>query len=147
MPQGQPRAPVKKIAVFSGMVIGTAFAGLLFGSATVLIVALALPPDDMGSLGVAIVGVVISYPIGVIIGLLLVGRLFHYRGSLWLGAVGSILGGALGGALLIGPWYSFGLWYSSLSPGLEYISFLVLPPLLGTIGFRLKRISREALTE
>ncbi len=142
MPQGQPRAPVKKIAAFVVVVIATAFAGLLFGSATVLIVASALPPDDMGSLGGVIVSVVIGYPIGVILGLLLVGRLFHYRGSLWLGAVGSILGGALGGALLIGSWYPFGLWYSSLSPGLEYTSFLVLPPLLGTTGFHLRRASR-----
>ncbi len=132
---------MKKIAAFSSMVIGTALVGLVFGFAAALIVASALPPD-MGRLGGAIVGVVIGYPIGVIIGLLLVGRLFHYRGSLWLGAVGSILGGALGGALLIGSWYPFGLWYSSLSPGLEYISFSVLPPLFGTTGFHLRRASR-----
>jgi hypothetical protein len=132
MSQDQPRAPVKKIAAFSGMVIGTAFVGLLFGFVPYFIGASILPEGSLSGLIGAIVSVVIGYPIGVIIGLLLVGRLFHYRGSLLLGAVGSILGGAL----------VIGLSYLSLIPGLEYTSFLVLPPLLGTTGFHLRRASR-----
>jgi hypothetical protein len=78
---------------------------------------------------------VVGYPIGVIIGLLLVDRLLHYRGSLWLGAVGSILGAAL----VIGLAEPLGL---NLSPELLWAGLLVLPPLLGAIGFHLKRASR-----
>ena len=132
----------RRLTAFAAVVLGVAVVGFLLGILAAVIGSSLLQDDLAGFGGIvgAIAGFVIGYPIGVILGLLLVGRLFHYRGSLWLGAVGSILGGAL----VIGLAEPLGL---NLSPGLLWSSFLVLPPLLGAIGFRLKRASREASTE
>ncbi len=55
-----------------------------------------------------------------------------------------ILAAFVGGALVIGLAEPLSL---NLSPGLLWASLLVLSPLLGTIGFHLKRASREASTE
>jgi hypothetical protein len=49
------------------------------------------------------------------------------------------VGSILGAALVIGLAEPLGL---NLSPALLWASLLVMPPLLGTIGFRLKRGSR-----
>lgn len=125
------------MAAFAGMVIGTAFAGLLFGLSAALIGASILRGEvaGFGDLVGAIGGMVIGYPIGVIVGILLVNKLLHYRGSLLLGGLGSILGGAI----TIGLAEPLGL---NLNPNLLWASFLLAPPLLGTIGFHLRRAGR-----
>ncbi len=139
--QNEPQS-FRRLAAFAVVVLGVAVVGLLLGILAAFVGASLLQDDVAGFGGIvgAIAGFVIGYPIGVILGLLLVSRLFHYRGSLWLGAVGSILGGAL----VIGLAEPLSL---NLSPGLLWASLLVLPPLLGTIGFHLKRVSRKALAE
>ncbi len=142
MPQDQPRAPVKKFAAFTGMVIGTAFIGLIFGLLAALIGASILEGElaGFGGLVGAVAGMVIGYPIGVIVGIFVVNKLIHYRGSLLLGSLGSILGGAI----TIGLAEPLGL---NLIPGLLWVSFLLAPPLLGTIGFHLKRAGKKASAE
>ncbi len=127
----------RRLAAFAVVVLGVAVVGLLLGILAALGGSFLLQDDlaGFGGLVGAIAGFVVGYPIGVIIGLLLVRRLFHYRGSLWLGAVGSILGAAL----VIGLAEPLGL---NLSPALLWASLLVMPPLVGAIGFRLKRGSR-----
>lgn len=127
----------RRLAAFAVVVLGVAVVGLLLGILAAVGGSFLLQDDLAGFGGIvgAIAGFVIGYPIGVIIGLLLVRRLFHYRGSLWLGAVGSILGGAL----VIGLAEPLGL---NLNPALLWASLLVLSPLLGAIGFHLKRGNR-----
>ncbi|OGN87528.1 MAG: hypothetical protein A2158_07135 [Chloroflexi bacterium RBG_13_46_14] len=48
--------------------------------------------EGFGALGLAIGGILVGYPTGIIVGLLLMKRLFHQKGSVWLGLLGGIIG-------------------------------------------------------
>jgi len=80
-------------------------------------------------------GFMIGYPIGVIIGFLLVNRLLHYRGSLLCGALSIIAGGAIVmGVVFIVEKLTYGLSGSVFNaPGwtaAAILFFFLGPPLL-----------------
>ncbi len=83
-----------------------------------------------------ILGLAFGYPIGVFLGIVIFKTLLHYNGSLILGLIGVIVGGALP-FILAEP---LGLNnYADLLWGVVIIS----SPLLGTIGFNLKKTAQK----
>jgi len=124
---------IKKVAVFSGMVIAIAIVGAIFGFLAALIGAQLLQDGAAGFGGLvgALAGMVIGYPIGVVIGIFLINKVIRYRGSLLFGAIGSIIGVVF----IIGLAEPLGI---NNNPDLLWALILLLPPLLGTIGFSLR---------
>ena len=88
---------VKRIFVFTGMVVGTGFTGFIFGFAGAFIGASLLRGDlfGFGALAGALGGMIIGYPVGVLIAIIVINKLLRRRGSLWLGALGAVLGAVL----------------------------------------------------
>ncbi|MCJ7769182.1 MAG: hypothetical protein MUO92_01730 [Dehalococcoidales bacterium] len=125
---------IKKVVVFGGMVIAIAIIGAIFGFLAALIGAQLLQDGAAGFGGLvgALAGMVIGYPIGVAIGIFLINRVMRYRGSLLFGAIGSIVGAVF----LIGLAEPLGI---NDNPDLLWALILLLPPLLGTAGFHLRR--------
>lgn len=132
--QVTPSRSMRKVAVFSGMVIAIAIIGAIFGFLAALIGDQLLQDDFAGFGGLvgALAGMVIGYPIGVVLGIFLINKVIRYRGSLLLGAIGSIIGAVF----IIGLAEPLGI---NNNPDLLWALILLLPPLLGTIGFHLKR--------
>ncbi len=126
---------VKKLAAFGGMVIAAAFIGAVFGFLAAVISAQLLQDEATGSGGLAgaLAGLIIGYPIGVMIGIFLINKVLRYQGSLLLGAIGGIIGALIPIALT----EPTGL---NNNPDLLWVLILLLPPLLGTVGFYLTRI-------
>ena len=61
--------------------------------------------DVFAGLGAVVIGVVVGYPIGVLVGIILVRKVFRYKGSFIFGILGFILGGFMSGAIMfvLGP--------------------------------------------
>jgi hypothetical protein len=135
--QVTPSRSIKKVAVFSGMVIAIAIIGAIFGFLAALIGAQLLQDGAAGFGGLvgALAGMVIGYPTGVAIGIFLINKVIRYRGSLLFGAIGSIIGVVF----TIGLAEPLGI---NNNPDLLWALILLLPPLLGTIGFHLRVRSR-----
>ena len=133
MPSGERTSWVRKAAALAGMVIFAAFTGLLFGFLGAIIGASIMRGElfGFGGLAGALGGMIVCYPSGAIIGIFLLSRYFHYRGTLWLGAVGCILG-ALATMGLAEPLNL------NLDATLLFGIFFLLTPLLGTVGFHLR---------
>ena len=76
------------------MTIGLGVLGILFGVIGALIGGKVLGSDSFGfgALGLAIGGVLVGYPTGIIVGIILIKKILHQQGSLLLGIVGSIIG-------------------------------------------------------
>lgn len=123
---------IKKVAVFGGIVITIAVIGVIFGFLAAVIGAQLLQDGAAGFGGLvgALAGMVIGYPIGVAIGILLINKVLRYQGSLLFGAIGSIIGAVF----IIGLAEPLGL---NSNPDLLWALILLLPPLLGAIGFHL----------
>ncbi len=122
---------MRKVAVFSGMVIAIAIIGAIFGFLAAVI-GDQLLRDGASGFGGLVGGMVIGYPIGVVIGIFLINKVIRYRGSLLFGAIGSIIGVVF----IIGLAEPLGI---NNNPDLLWALILLLPPLLGTIGFNLRR--------
>ena len=133
MPQSRSASKSKRIADSLGMIIFTAFTGFLFGFLGAIIGASIMRGElsGFGALAGALGGMMVGYPVGVIIGMILVNKLLHYPGSLWLGALGSILGTAV----TMGLAEPLNL---NLNQALLFTGFFLAPPVLGTAGFHLK---------
>jgi hypothetical protein len=131
--QVTPSRSMRKVAVFSGMVIAIAIIGAIFGFLAALIGAQLLQDGAAGFGGLvgALAGMVIGYPIGVVIGIFLMNKVIRYRGSLLFGAIGSIVGVVF----IIGLAEPLSI---NNNPDLLWALILLLPPLLGTIGFHLR---------
>jgi len=86
-----------RIFKFVLMVIGLGVLGIIFGVAGALIGGKILGSDSFGfgALGLAIGGVFIGYPAGIIIGIIFIKKIFHQRGSLLFGILGSIVGAVI----------------------------------------------------
>ena len=109
--------------------------GLVFGLAGAVFGVSTMPGLD--GLAGALMGLIIGYPVGVIIGIIWTNKVRHYYGSLLFGAIGSILGTVLA----IGLEEPLNL---SLDPIVLFGTFFVIVPLLGVIGFYLKSQPKEA---
>ena len=71
-----------------------AITGIVFAITGALIGGRILGGDTagFGALGLAIGGILVGYPTGIIVGILLIKRLFHQKGSVLLGLIGGIIG-------------------------------------------------------
>lgn len=125
---------IKPIIKFITMFIGIGASGLILGFSGALIGIQILEGElfGFGELAGALGGMIIGYPLGVIVGLVLINKIFHYRGSLLFGITASCLGAAIT-ISIVEPLNI------NLSPDLLFTLFFLLVPLLGTIGFYLKR--------
>lgn len=90
----KPSPIAKKIFKFVIIAIGLGIIGFAFALIGVLIGGRVLggDSDGFGALGLAFGGLVIGYPAGIIVGIFLIKRIFHQRGSLLLSILGSIFG-------------------------------------------------------
>ena len=108
-----------------GIIVG--IAGAIFG--------MSLMPGFDGLAG-ALMGLIIGYPVGVIIGIIWANKVRHYYGSLLFGVIGSILGTLLA----IGLEEPLNL---NLDPIVLFGTFFLSVPLLTVIGFYLKSQPKE----
>ena len=83
-----------KMIRFIVMAFVLAVAGIIFSITGAFIGGRILGSDaaGFGALGLAIGGILVGYPTGIIVGILLVKRLFHQKGSVLLGLIGGIIG-------------------------------------------------------
>jgi len=129
----QPKpSTFKRIIKFVGMVMGLGIMGVVFGFLVALIGAVMLSGEifGFGALVGAIGGMLLGYPIGVLVGIVVINWLFHYRGSILFG----ILGGFLGGVVTLGLGEVVGL-----DPSLMFALFFLAVPVMCTVGYRLKK--------
>lgn len=124
---------MKSIIRFIAQAIGVGIVGIIVGIACTLAGAFIMKGElsGFGGLAGALMGFIIGYPLGVIIGIVLINKVLHYRGSLLLGVIGSILGAFL----------TIGLaepLHLNLNSNILFGTFFLSVPLLGVIGFHLK---------
>ena len=121
-----------KFGKFVKITLGTAIVGIALGLIAVLLVSM-LMKESVGfaALGLALAGILVGYPVGVIVGIILTKKVFHYRGSLLLGILGSILG-------VIITMAAAEPLNLNANPGILFAVFLLSVPILCTIGFLLK---------
>ncbi len=118
------------MAAFLGMVVVIGLVGIALGLlAAVIGIAILGGEGDFGALA-GLGGMAIGYPIGVILGVLLVNKFLHYRGSLLLGVVGSLLGAVFNYVLVK---------YLNLNLSLNLLLAIALlaPAILGAAGYHL----------
>ena len=121
-----------KIGKFIKITLGTAIVGISLGLIAVLLVSLFMKESvGFAALGLALAGVLVGYPVGVIVGIILTKKVFHYRGSLLLGILGSILGVVITMAAA----EPLNL---NTNPNILFAVFFLSVPVLCTTGFLLK---------
>jgi hypothetical protein len=83
------------------MTLGLGIIGIAFGAIGAFIGGRILGSDSFGfgALGLALGGILIGYPTGIIVGILLIKKVLHQKGSLLLGILGSIVGAVITVAL------------------------------------------------
>ena len=124
----------RKIVKFVIMTISLGVLGIVFGVIGALIGGRVLGSDSVGfgALGLAIGGVIIGYPTGIIVGIVALKKIFHQRGSLLLGILGSIVGAVI----TIGLAEPLNI---NSNPNLLFGTFLLSVPVFCVIGFLLKK--------
>lgn len=125
---------MKSLIIFVIKTIGVAVPGMMAGIAGALAGAFLMKGQlaGFGDLAGALMGLIIGYPIGVIIGIILMNKALHHQGSLLFGIAGCILGALL----TMGLAEPLNL---NLNPNILFGAFFLGVPLLGMIGFHLKR--------
>ena len=120
------------------MLLGSAITGILAGilGAVILSALLSDGYAGWGGLVGAIMGMAIGYPVGVFIGLVIFKKLLRYSGSLLFGLIGVIVGGIL-------PFVLAEPLSLNLNTNLLWAAVIISPPLLGTIGFNLRKKSAQ----
>jgi hypothetical protein len=122
---------------FSGyftMILGTGLVGFVFSILAALLLGNLMKEEGagFGALIGGMLGFVVGYPIGTIAGIVVFEKLLKRNGSILLGFVGCILGAGL----TIGLAEPLNL---NIDPNLLFGFFFLLVPLMGTVGFYLKR--------
>ena len=122
-----------RFSKFIKITLGTAIAGILLGVIAVLAIALVMKGEfvGFGALGLALGGILVGYPVGVITGIVLAKKVFHCRGSLPLGILGSVLGAVI----TVAAAEPLNL---NATAGILFTVFFVSVPVLCTFGFLLK---------
>jgi len=125
---------IRSITKFVLLTIGLGIIGLTFGLAGALIGGRVVGGDSVGfgALGLALLGIIVGYPTGIIAGIILIKKLLHRNGSLWLGILGSILGAVI--TLVIAEPFNL-----NSNPNLLFGVFFLNVPLFCLIGFSLKK--------
>ena len=96
MPDKSPTV-ARRIVRFILMAMGLGVTGIVFGLIGALIGGKVLGGNSVGfgALGLALAGIIIGYPAGIIVGIVLIRKILHQRGSLLLGILGSIIGAVI----------------------------------------------------
>jgi NhaP-type Na+/H+ or K+/H+ antiporter len=127
---------MRNVLKYVAMIIGTAVAGAVFGILAAFLLSW-LMQDSAGGWG-GLVGIILGlafgYPVGVFLGMVIFKTLLRYNGSLILGLIGVIVGGALP-FILAEP---LGL---NNYADLLWACIILSSPLLGTLGFNLRKKS------
>ena len=133
MPQKSPFL-AKNIAKFVIMTIGLGLIGIVFGLLGALIGGKVLGGDSFGfgALGLALGGILIGYPTGIIVGIVSIKKILHRRGSLLLGILGSIFGAVI--TIVVAEPLNL-----NSNPNLLFGVFFLSVPLFCLVGFFLKR--------
>jgi hypothetical protein len=124
----------RNIAKFIIIVVGLGIIGILFGLAGALIGGRVLGSDSFGfgALGLALGGILIGYPAGIIVGLILIKKLLHKRGSLLLGILGSVFGAIV--TIVVAEPLNL-----NSNANLVFGVFFLSVPLFCLVGFSLRR--------
>ena len=124
----------KNIVKFVIMTIGLGIIGIVFGLVGALIGGKVLGGDSFGfgALGLALGGIIIGYPTGIIVGIVSIKKILHRRGSLLLGILGSIFGAVI--TIVVAEPLNL-----NSNPNLLFGVFFLSFPLFCLVGFFLKR--------
>ena len=116
------------------VILGTGLIGLVFSLIAALLLGNLMKEDGagFGALIGGMLGFVVGYPVGVVTGFIIFKKLLKRHGSILFGIIGCILGVVL----TIGLAEPFNL---NIDPNLLFSFFFLLVPLMGTIGFYLRR--------
>ena len=116
---------LKSTGKFIMTVIGLGIIGAIFGVIGAYIGFVVLGDEKFVSLGLGLLGLMIGYPLGVIIGIVLFKKALRQRGSLIFGIPGSIIGAIISFIPV--------LWNPSLFTG-----YFIIIPVLCLVGFKLR---------
>ena len=124
----------KNMAKFAIMTVGLGIIGIIFGLVGALIGGKILGSDSFGfgALGLALGGILVGYPMGIVVGILVIKKILHQKGSLLLGILGSILGAII--AIVLAEPLNL-----NSNPNLLFGVFFLSVPLFSLIGYNLKR--------
>ncbi|MCD6599650.1 MAG: hypothetical protein J7L19_03665 [Dehalococcoidia bacterium] len=133
MPDKSPTV-ARRIARFILMAMGLGVTGIVFGLIGALIGGKVIGGNSVGfgALGLALASIIIGYPAGIIVGIVLIKKILHQRGSLLLGISGSIIGAVIVIAL------AEPLNLNS-NTGLLFGTFLLCVPIFCLSGFLLRK--------
>ena len=139
MKQGTERTDVASrwltVPRFFAVALGTAVVGAAVATVSAYVGGTILGGrlGGFGGFGVILLVMIVGYVLGVIGGLVITDKLIGYRGSGWLGIVGSVLGVGIMFGLVAEP--------LNVNLGLEGLiaGMIAVPALLGAIGFHIKR--------
>ena len=125
---------VRSAARFALMTIGLGVLGIIFGVAGALIGGKLLGDDSLsfGALGLAIGGSLIGYLVGILVGIVLIKKVFHRQGSLLFGILGAFIG------VIITVLVAIPLTLNSNASAIVVI-FCLGVPLVSMAGFHLNR--------
>jgi len=125
---------IKNISRFLGMYLGIAFSGFIIGGIAALIGATVMKNSFFGFGGIlgSVAGLIIGYPVGVICGIILFRTWIKYNGAI----ISGILGGLLGAIIILVLAVPLKV---DMPVAWTLALYLVVTPLLGTIGFYLGR--------
>lgn len=124
----------RNMVKFVIMTIGLGIIGIVFGLLGALIGGKVLGGDSFGfgALGLALGGIIVGYPTGIIVGIVLIRKILHQRGSLLLGIMGGIIG-AIVTIVLAEPLHL------NSNINLLFVIFLLIVPVFCLVGFYLRR--------
>ena len=133
MPDKSPSV-ARRIARFILMAIGLGVTGIVFGLIGALISGKVIGGNSVGfgALGLALAGIMIGYPAGIIVGIVLIKKILHQRGSLLFGILGSIIGAVIVIALAEPL-------HLNSNTGLLFGTFLLCVPVFCLSGFLLRK--------
>ena len=123
---------VKKITVFVGMVVVIGLCGAVLSLIAALVAVFIVGGGLTGfsRMIYALAGILLGYPVGVILGIILVNRFIHYNGSIKFGIICTITGWVIVIAL-------FRPLNIITDANLLFSLILIVTPVFGTIGFHL----------
>ena len=133
MPDKSPTV-ARRIAKFILMAIGLGVTGIVFGLIGALIGGKVMGGNSVGfgALGLALAGIIIGYPAGIIVGIVSIKKILHQRGSLLLGISGSIIGSVI--VLALAEPLNL-----NSNTGLLFGTFLLCVPVFCLSGFLLRK--------
>ena len=118
-----------KIFRFISFTLGLIVLGAVFGVIGALIGGGVLG-DDIGALGLAILSLLAGYFLGIVVGIILIRKLFRQRGSLLFGILGNIIGAVIPGLITL---------FWEQGPSIFFYLPVVSAPVLCLAGFYLRR--------